>query len=140
MSNAWPMPRGAKYLLVLDDEPTVREIICEFLSSDSHQVVPAATGEEAMAALQEYGVPDLMILDYVLAGLDGIKVYRQLTAAAGRAVPTILITGMISDDLAAEASGLGVTFLNKPVKLEYLAGVVKKRLSESAVRTTDHLE
>jgi CheY-like chemotaxis protein len=137
LSKAPPIPRDAKYILVLDDEPMVREIICEFLKSSGYGIVPAGTDDEAMAALNERGVPDLMILDYALAGIDGIKVYRKLTAAAGRIIPTILITGMISDGVAAEASGLGVTFLNKPMKLEYLARIVERRLAEAAGGQTD---
>jgi CheY-like chemotaxis protein len=128
---------GSRYILVLDDEPLVREIICEFLESDGYGTAPAATAGEAMAALNERGMPGLMILDYNLAGIDGINVYHKLTAAAGRAVPAVLMTGMLSDRIAAEASGLGMTILNKPVKLDYLVEIVGRMLMVAASQPTD---
>jgi CheY-like chemotaxis protein len=127
----------SRYILVLDDEPMVREIICEFLESDGYGVAPAATDGEAMAALNERGMPGLMILDYNLAGIDGISVYHKLTAAAGRAVPAVLMTGMLSDSIAAKASGPDMVLLNKPVKLQYLVEIVGRMLMVAASQPMD---
>src|SRR5689334_10949040 len=77
-------------VLVLDDEVMLREIIGEFLTFYGYNAVLAGTDAEAVAALAEHGVPDLMIIDYLLDGINGIQAYARLTAAIGRPVPAIL--------------------------------------------------
>jgi DNA-binding response OmpR family regulator len=67
----------------------VREVVARYLSLDGHRVVEAATGDHAAAYLADHR-PDLVVLDVMLPGLDGLSILRQLRD--GGDVPVILLT------------------------------------------------
>ncbi len=76
-------------VLVVDDEPMVREVVTAYLEQDGYVVQSAATGTEALDVLRA-GPPDLVVLDVMLPGVDGLEILRRLRAAAD--VPVILLT------------------------------------------------
>ena len=63
-------------VLVTDDDPTVREVVADYLTRDGHEVVQAATGDEALR-LVDVRTPDLVVLDLMLPGIDGLEVCRR---------------------------------------------------------------
>ena len=83
-------PRGA--VLVADDDPDFAASLEPILVQHGYRVVMAATGEEALAKATVDGV-DCLVLDLSMPLLTGIDVYRKLRAA-GKAIPTIFITGL----------------------------------------------
>ena len=83
-------PRGM--VLVADDDPDFAASLEPILTHQGYTVVTAATGEEALAKAATDGV-DCLVLDLSMPLLTGIDVYRQLRAA-GRAIPTIFVTGL----------------------------------------------
>ena len=83
-------PRGM--VLVADDDPDFAASLEPILTHQGYTVVTAATGEEALAKAKADGV-DCLVLDLSMPLLTGIDVYRQLRAA-GRAIPTIFVTGL----------------------------------------------
>ena len=76
-------------VLVVDDEPTVREVVAEYLRRDGFEVVEASDGTAAAAWLAD-NRPALVVLDVMLPGLDGLSVLRDLRARGD--VPVILLT------------------------------------------------
>jgi DNA-binding response OmpR family regulator len=78
-------------VLVVDDDPTVREVVVQYLRAGGHEVVEAADGE---AALELYGETphDLVVLDLMLPGIDGIEVCRRLREQGD--VPVIMLTAL----------------------------------------------
>ena len=76
-------------VLVVDDEPTVREVVQHYLERDGYQVLTAADGAEALAAVAD-GAPDLIVLDLMLPRVDGLDVCRQVRAAGP--TPIIMLT------------------------------------------------
>src|SRR6516225_9367623 len=76
-------------ILVVDDEPTIREVVSEYLEVEGFEVMRAATGLEALN-LAAARPPDLVVLDVMLPGIDGIEVCRRLRAAS--AVPILMLT------------------------------------------------
>jgi two-component system response regulator ResD len=78
-----PEHSAAKSVLVVDDEATIREVIRRYLERDGYMVREAADGYGALDALAE-ALPDLLVLDLMLPGIDGLTLTRQIrTPKAG---------------------------------------------------------
>lgn len=78
-------------LLVVDDDETVREVVVSYLRAAGHEVADAADGAAGLAAHQERRA-DLVVLDVMMPGLDGLEVCRRLRLAGD--VPVILLTAL----------------------------------------------
>src|SRR5256885_10876687 len=101
------------FLVVYDDGP-IRRMLERTLSAEGYEVAGAADGGEALAAV-ERSVPDLIVLDVAMPGLDGLTVCRRLRAK-GLALPILLLTAR--DSAADRADGLDAgadDYLVKPV-------------------------
>ena len=103
-------------ILVVDDEPTVRELIRDTLELEDHEVVEAADGPGALAALQNPDLPDCVVLDIMMPGISGLDVLTELRhQESTKELPVILLTAA-SDDAttwAGWSAGANV-FLPKP--------------------------
>ncbi|CAN5808958.1 response regulator transcription factor [soil metagenome] len=84
-----PATAYAHEVLVVDDEPMVREVVARYLERDGLRVQEAADGAAALAWLADHR-PDLVVLDIMLPGTDGLTILRQLRADGD--VPVILLT------------------------------------------------
>ena len=76
-------------VLVVDDEPMVREVLARYLTADGYAVDLAADGEEAIARF-EAATPDLVLLDLMLPKVDGYEVFRQIREHSS--TPVIMLT------------------------------------------------
>ena len=81
-------------VLVVDDDPTVREVVVSYLRAAQHEVAEAADGEDALRRAASWA-PDLVVLDLMLPGVDGLEVCRRLRLA--RDVPVIMLTALGSE-------------------------------------------
>ena len=93
-------------VLVVDDEPTIVEVVSRYLERAGYAALGAADGPEALR-LAEAGDPDLIVLDLMLPGIDGLEVMRRLHERPGAPVPVILLTarGEESDRLVGLRRG-----------------------------------
>jgi DNA-binding response OmpR family regulator len=82
-------PRGR--VLVVDDEPTIAEIVARYLERAHYETRIAGDGHAALARVSTWH-PDLVVLDLMLPGLDGLEVMRLLRESAGPRVAIILLT------------------------------------------------
>ena len=82
-------------VLVVDDDPTVREVVVSYLRAAQHEVVETADGESVAPILRDQRL-DLVVLDLMLPGIDGLEVCRRLRAA-GDDVPVIMLTALGSE-------------------------------------------
>ena len=115
-------------ILVVDDEPIVRESIRDWLKDAGYQVATAETGEEALELIrrQKFG---LMILDVRLPGRTGISVLREVREKYPE-IKAIIITAYPSSDLTAEAMKLGaIDYLIKPIAPDDLEKLVREAVS-----------
>jgi DNA-binding response OmpR family regulator len=76
-------------VLVVDDEPMVREVLQRYLELDGFEVAVAEDGEAALASFAE-ARPDLVVLDLMLPRIDGLEVFRRMRASAS--TPVIMLT------------------------------------------------
>lgn len=120
--------RGA--VLVVDDEPGIRELLAQILVDEGYTVATVATGEEALGALSKE-IFDVVLLDVQLPGLNGLEILRQLKASGNR-VPVVMISGHATVEQAAEAVREGAAdFLEKPLGLERVLVTVGNVLERS---------
>lgn len=107
-----------KKVLIIDDDNFNIAILGDMLASSGYEVITALKGEDGLRlALQE--VPDVVLLDVVLPGIDGFAVCRKLKSLdATRHVPVIMMTGLSGKDSKHKGLEAGaVEFLNKPVDM-----------------------
>ncbi|WP_395659389.1 response regulator transcription factor [Nocardioides sp.] len=78
-------------VLVVDDDHTVREVVVSYLRAHEHEVTEAADGETALRLVRDRPV-DLVVLDLMLPGIDGIEVCRRLREAGD--VPVVMLTAL----------------------------------------------
>ena len=103
-------------ILIVDDEPQNLKLLETLLQSEGYTTTSAGSGEEALAAVVE-SVPDLILLDIMMPGMDGYQVAKILKGKSASArIPIIMLTAMV--DRNARLAGLNAgaeEFLTKPV-------------------------
>jgi putative two-component system response regulator len=106
---------GPATLLLVDDEPQNREILRELLDQDGYTFLEAADGETALAVATTHR-PDLLLLDIMMPGLDGLSVCRRLRADPALAeLPIVLITALDDRDTRLQGFIAGADdFIGKP--------------------------
>ena len=116
---------GAR-ILVVEDEPTINQAVADRLVAEGFAVRQAYDGPAAVAAAQEWQ-PDLVLLDVMLPGYDGLEVCRRVQAE--RPVPVLMLTAR--DDETDILVGLGVwadDYLTKPFSMRELVARVRALL------------
>ncbi len=106
-------------VLVVDDDPKIRTVVRRGLAYEGYRVVEAASGEEGLEKAREH-LPQLVVLDVMMPGLDGLEVTRRLRAA-GDEVAILMLTAR--DEVADRVAGLETgadDYLVKPFSFEEL--------------------
>ncbi len=116
---------SAQYILIVDDEPSIREVVRLYLQREGFAVDAAADGATALEFASTRR-PDLVILDLMLPGLDGFEVYRRLCSLS---VPVIMLTakGAENDRIAGLEMGAD-DYVVKPFSPRELVARVKNVL------------
>jgi DNA-binding response OmpR family regulator len=116
----------ARTILVVDDEPILRETLAEALDADGFRVVTAADGREALSRFREHQ-PDLVVLDLMLPELSGIEVCRIIRAESG--VPIVMLTAKTSELDKVVGLELGADdYVTKPFSLRELSARIRALL------------
>ena len=118
-------------LLVIEDEPDVRELLELFLKDEGHRVILAKDGLSALRLFENNAMrPDLMLADYNLPhDLDGLRTTTMLREKFHAQVPVIILTGDISIATLRAISDENCVRLNKPIKLSKLSQTIQELLS-----------
>ena len=117
-------------LLVVDDEPSIVELLSETLRFAGFEVTTATDGEQAIVLAQERR-PDLMVLDVMMPGLDGFEVVRRLRADSLR-FPVLFLTARDSADDAITGLTIGADdYVTKPFSLGELVARIRAVLRRS---------
>jgi two-component system, OmpR family, alkaline phosphatase synthesis response regulator PhoP len=128
-------------ILVIEDDPDIRELISYNLGKDGYTVAQAATGEEGLRLASE-SAPDIIVLDVMLPGMDGLEILRRLKKNPDLLhVPVILSTARGEDADIVSGLELGADdYVTKPFSPKVLVARVRtalRRQSESAESTAD---
>ncbi|WP_406829888.1 response regulator transcription factor [Pedococcus sp. KACC 23699] len=106
-------------VLVVDDDLTVREVVVSYLRAGGHEVQEAGDGEAALRAMRGRGA-DLVVLDLMLPGVDGLEVCRQLRESSD--VPIIMLTALGAETDRLVGLRLGADdYVTKPFSPRELA-------------------
>jgi two-component system, OmpR family, response regulator len=126
----------APRVLVVDDEPSIVDAVATSLRYEGFEVDVAVTGRDALSLAQE-DPPDLVILDVMLPGLDGLEVTRRLRAD-GVDVPILFVTARdtLDDKLAGLTIG-GDDYVTKPFALAEVIARVKTILRRAGLGPND---
>jgi CheY-like chemotaxis protein/anti-sigma regulatory factor (Ser/Thr protein kinase) len=128
---------SATRILVVDDEPFNLDIVSEYLEDDGYALEMAGTGEEAWDILRDSGKRfDLVILDRMMPGIDGMEVLRRIkTDSRLSDLPVIMQTAAASPDQVREGLSAGAYYyLTKPFEPESLQSIVKAALDDQRQR------
>jgi len=116
----------ARTILVVDDEPVLRETLAEALDADGFRVITAADGREALARFREHR-PDLVVLDLMLPELSGIEVCRIIRQESG--IPILMLTAKSSEVDKVVGLELGADdYVTKPFSLRELGARIRALL------------
>ncbi|MEZ5318622.1 MAG: sigma-54 dependent transcriptional regulator [Vicinamibacterales bacterium] len=120
-------------ILVVDDEPAIRDTMRMTLEYDGHEVLLASSGQEALA-VAERELPDLVFLDIKMPGLDGLEVLSRLRGT-NESLPVVMISAHGSAATALEAGRLGAfRFIEKPLSKDYVLDAVREGLELGSLR------
>ncbi|ANQ83800.1 response regulator transcription factor [Azoarcus olearius] len=111
------VPQSAGIVLIVDDVPENLSLLHDALDEAGYTVLVATNGESALARARQ-SLPDVVLLDAVMPGMDGFEVARRLKADfVTRAIPLIFMTGLTETEhvVAAFAAG-GADYVTKPIK------------------------
>lgn len=117
------------HILVVDDDPEILQLLEYALQREGHVVQVAASGEEALRAVQR-AAPDLVVLDVRLPGIDGFTVCERLRLA--RSIPILMVTGLIGESDKVRGLDVGADdYVTKPFSPAELLARVRALLRRS---------
>ena len=119
--------------MLVDDEPFNLDLLEQELADQGHSITTCVNGEEALEKIPEFQ-PDLILLDYMMPGMNGLEVLKEIRRK-GLETPVVIITAHGTIERAVETMKEGADdFLTKPFNPDHLAIVVKKALERTRLR------
>lgn len=116
-------------IMVIDDDPIVRDILSDYLKQEGNEVVVAEDGNAGLERLKEDQF-DLIFLDLKMPGMDGLDVFEKAKETINADTPTIIITAHGTIENAVQAMKLGAfDYITKPFRLDEI-GIITKRALE----------
>lgn len=128
-------PRTNPYILVVDDEPDIRNLLQEILEDEGYEVTTAENGEDARVKHRERR-PDLVLLDIWMPDVDGITLLKEWSEeGSGLPMPVIMMSGHGTVETAVEATRLGAyDFIEKPLSLAKLLLTIEHALEQEKLQ------
>jgi CheY-like chemotaxis protein len=118
------MTDASKVVLVVEDDPDIREVLEEMLDAGGHRVLTAANGREALAVLDRMTAPCLVLLDLMMPVMSGFAFLEALTQRPDKGrVNVLLISANAQVDQVARGKGV-VGFVRKPFDLDDVLALV----------------
>ena len=131
------MENRQSIILVVDDNPTNLKLISDVLEFEGHRIIKARDAEEAQLVIAR-AVPDLILMDIALPGMDGLTMTRKLKAdEKTKHIPVVALTAfaMKGDQQTAQAAGCD-GYITKPIDTRQLPVQVAEILQRTAAPET----
>ena len=123
-------------VLVVDDEPGIRELMREILEEEGYEVRMAENGVAARNALEDK-IPDLVLLDIWMPDVDGVTLLKEWKTQGRLTMPVVMMSGHGTVHTAVEATRLGAfDYLEKPIAYKQLLETVRKAMDAKPSRPT----
>lgn len=120
-----------KTVLIVDDEPNIRDVLTQFLDFGDYQTYSAANGEDGLRQLRERQ-PDLIISDVLMPGMNGYEFCQHVREASD--VPILMLSGQVDmeeEEDKVQSMNLGVNALmSKPIRMDEFLETVAALLSD----------
>ena len=122
-----------KTIMIVDDEPSIRTSLEGVLEDEGFKVICASDGQEALKTMEEE-MPDLVLLDIWMPGIDGIETLERMRALHP-GLQVIMISGHGTIETAVSATKLGAfDFIEKPLSLERTLVTIQNALNFRQLR------
>lgn len=118
-----PERRRARPILVVDDDPSIRQLVGDVLEEAGYDVLLAADGAQALSVLADAS-PSLLLLDIQMPGVDGPALARELRMRL-RQIPLVVMTGLARPEREADRCN-AIACLPKPFDTDALMQVVRR--------------
>ena len=126
------------HILVIDDDPAVRQLLSETLGNEGHQVSMVSSGLEGVEAVKDQPV-HVVLTDLQMPGIDGLETIDRISKVDSKII-AIVMTGYGTIDYAVRAMKAGAfDFITKPFEPDTVAVVVKKALDVYKLKQENHL-
>lgn len=117
-------------ILVVDDDPAIRQLLTDVLEMEGYEVSTAVDGLAAVHAVQTTS-PDFVVLDVMMPGLDGFGVLKAVRAQGGEPVSVLMLTAAAEPDANARAWSSGVDYyLAKPFTADAVLDLIDSVLAD----------
>jgi CheY-like chemotaxis protein len=129
-----PVAQRPFHILVVDDNAASLMLVVRALEKENYVVTSATSGDAALRITEEL-IPDLMVLDYRMAGMDGLAVTKALRARpATQSLPVLMLTAMTDESSTRAGFEAGVTdYVTKPFSIPQLSARVRACLARNPV-------
>lgn len=122
------LPGARGRVLIVDDEPVLADILSEHLADRGYETETAVRGEDAIE-IAAHRPPDVVLLDIMMPGIDGVTVLRRILEL-DLSVPVIMVTGNGDEAIARETLRLGaLDYITKPVGFDRLDEVLSTAIA-----------
>ncbi len=124
----------ARHILVVDDEPDIRDLVRDVLEDEGYSVTTAENGTAAREARRQRR-PDLILLDIWMEDVDGITLLREWSESGDLPCPVVMMSGHGTVETAVEATRLGAyDFIEKPISLAKLLLTIERAFESDRLR------
>jgi DNA-binding NtrC family response regulator len=121
-------------ILIIDDDDQLRLSFKKLLAAESYQVIEAASGETGCDLIAKGPIPDLVILDIRLPGMNGLETFKKIHRI-DRKLPIIIMTAYGTTETAIEATKMGAfDYILKPFEIPDMLAAIKQALGTGRFR------